>query len=363
MLNETIYKQPLVLFLGAGASAPLGMKTTVQFINWVSSRDNIDLDLLYGIIKNVEPSKEVGKAPDIEAVLDYLEKLVEAGELFRKLGDLKTLEQLEKEKRERDNSITARPYPSVTSLATNVKLRDQIEDLVVEHYSEMEVNKAYSHYGPLYAGFSINRLPIFTTNYDLSVEKFYEHPKVRVRLIDGFKKDKLTIPHWSDEVYQDYVPQEEGKDIILFKLHGSVDWFKTPGGDIQRTEAKQRDPGSLKTVLVYPTRTKREIHEEPFRTNYDYLLACLAHARVCFVVGFSFRDQEIVEHFREAAGLNKDLRVVIFDTEERAVEGISTKLKLARPPEIIKIPSEAAENNIRFVARHIKEEVSKLIDS
>ena len=300
MLNESIYKQPIVLFLGAGASAPLGMKTTVQFFDWIRTQTEIDYDLITQILNDIKPSEEVGKKVDIEAVLDYLEKIIEASEPY------KNLDLLDK---------TGSPG----RLNEIVKFHNHIKDLVVEHYSEIEVNKAYSHYAPLYAGFSIYFLPVFTTNYDLSIEKFYEHPKARVRLIDGFKKDKVTIPHWSDKVYEDYVPKKEGNDIILFKLHGSVDWVKTPGGDIQRTEAKQRDPGSLKTVLVYPTRTKMGIHEEPFRTNYDYLLACLAHTQICFVVGFSFRDQEIVEHFREAAGLNKDLRVVIFDTNERAV--------------------------------------------
>ena len=347
MLNEHIYKQPIVIFLGAGASAPLGKMTTLQFMQSVITQGGSDINLISEIMSSVEPSEELGKKVDIEAVLDYLEKIIEASVAYEKLKLLDKPDSLGK-------------------LDGIIKLREQIQDLVVTHYSEIDADKAFKHYAPLYEeGFTIGRLPIFTNNYDLAIEKFYEHPQAPFRLIDGFKKERLTIPRWSDEVYENYVPVSSGKgsDIILFKLHGSVDWVRTPGGHIQRTEAKQRDPGSLKTVLAYPTRTKREIHEEPFRTNYDYLLACLAHTQICFVVGFSFRDQEIVEHFREAAGLNKNLRVIIFDTNEKAVEGISGKFKLDRPLELIKIPSEAAEKNIRFVAKHVKEEVSKLIDS
>jgi hypothetical protein len=136
-------------------------------------------------------------------------------------------------------------------------------------------------------------------------------------LIDGFDRTKV-IPEWSRSAYEDFTPT--GADVISFKLHGSVDWVRTPTRAIQRVEARKRDPGGMPTVIAYPSRLKREIHEEPFRTNYDYLLACLLHAKVCAVIGFSFRDQEIVEEFRQAMQLNKELQVAIIDPNAKAVK-------------------------------------------
>lgn len=333
MLNELIYKQPVVVFLGAGASAPLGMMTTVQFINWVRNQEGIDWRLIDRIIENIEPSKEVGSVPDIEAVLDYLEKLIDGAQLYKKLG----------------HSVSVDEY---------VSLRDQIEDFVIAHYSEIDADKAFSHYKPLLQELATPVLPIFTTNYDLCVEKAYEHskPQLRPRLIDGFKKTGVTIPRWSKTAYKDYKPREKGNDIILFKLHGSVDWHRTPAGEIQRIEAKQRNPGNLKTVIAYPSRTKTEIHEEPFRTNYDYLLACLAHTKLCIIIGFSFRDQEIAEHFREATGVNKDLRLLIFDINEKSSEYMLSKFTPTSGSAWVTLEREFAKDNIKTaMGRTIKE--------
>lgn len=320
MLNEHIYKQPLVVFLGAGASAPLGKMTTVQFLNWVRRRDEVDFNVLNKVIENIGPSKEVGMMPDIEAVLDCLEKFIEGRELYEKLSGF-----------------------GLTSSDQYIKLRDQIEDLVVTHYSEIDANDAFNHYKPLLQECLAQVIPIFTTNYDLSVEKAFEGPQAQFKLIDGFHRRRRVTPKWSANAYHDYKPSKKGGDIILFKLHGSVDWVRTPSDDIQRVEAGKRDPGNLKTVIVYPTRIKREIHEEPFRTNYDYLLACLTHAKSCIVIGFSFRDQEIVEHFREAVGMNENLQVVVFDKNKAIEEHIIGKFKPNRGLITIEVGKETTE--------------------
>ena len=339
MLNEHIYKQPLVMFLGAGASAPLGMKTTVQFIEWVKTHRKTDSKLIIQVLKNVKASKEIGQKKDIEAVLDCLESIIEASGLYKKLDLF---------------AKTDRFFGKLNKIDT---LRKHIQDLVVEHYSEIDIAKACNYYIPLFEGSGTRCLPVFTTNYDLSIEKCYEDPSVQFQLVDGFRKERRTIPHWAGEVYKDYVPKENSNDVVLFKLHGSVDWVKTPDGAIQRTEAKKRDPAPLKSVLVYPSRTKKEIHEEPFRTNYDYLLACLAHAQKCVVVGFSFRDQEIVEHFREACGTNKKLQVVVFDTNRKFEDHIIGKFTPSRGLKVIQVPRTSAEMTIEYVARHMEQEI------
>ena len=338
MLNELIYKQPLVVFLGAGASAPLGKMTTVQFLNWVRYRDEINFNLLNKIIENIEPSKEVAKTPDIEAVLDCLEKFIEGRQLYQRLSGF-----------------------ALIATDEYTKLCDQIKDFVITHYSEINPVEAFNHYEPLLQESSVPVIPIFTTNYDLSIEKAFEYPHAEFRLIDGFVRRRKTTPKWSANAYHDYKPRQKSKDVVLFKLHGSVDWVRTPSGDIERTGTRRRDPGDLQTVIVYPTRIKREIHEEPFRTNYDYLLACLTHAKVCIVVGFSFRDQEIAEHFREAAGMNSNLEVGIFDKNLRLEENISRIFHPKQGFFISTTLNEQATDNIKRVAEWINDRMKILL--
>lgn len=310
-MNENIYRQPLVLFLGAGASVDLGMKTTVGFFEWLQSHPAIDYRLLTSIANRVETSEEVGSKPDVEAILDCLEKVIEGAQLLEGHG----------------HRVEFTGY----SLDQYIKLRDQIKDLVVSHYSQIEQKRAFELYRPLIESALPAPLPVFTTNYDLGWEKAYELTSAQsyelrdapFNLVDGFKRERRTTPQWSRSEYEDYKPS--GADIILFKLHGSVDWVRTPSG-IQRVDIPQRNPGGAQTVIAYPSRLKREIHEEPFRTNYDYLLACLLHTKVCVVIGFSFRDQEIVEELRQALELNEGLELRIIDPDVQAMFHLNSRL-------------------------------------
>ena len=293
-MNEAIYKQPLVLFLGAGASADLGKMTSVQFLDKLQSDQSGDeWQLLMSIREHVQGSAELGGKHDIEAVLDFIESLTQAKKSFEEMGGSVYLEKLDE-------------------LA---RLGAQIKDRVVSHFSEMDAVKAATlHVAFLPKLAESKPLPLFTTNYDVAIEKT---SLILERIVDGFQRD-LVIPEWRRWEYENY--KSAHGDIILFKLHGSVDWVRTPGGAIQRVESGTRDPHPLRTIIAYPSRLKREIHEEPFRTNYDYLLACLLHAKVCAVLGFSFRDQEIVEEFRQAMELNKELQLLIIDPNANVIK-------------------------------------------
>jgi hypothetical protein len=143
-----------------------------------------------------------------------------------------------------------------------------------------------------------------------------------------------------------------GADAILFKLHGSVNWVRTTEG-IQRVDIPQRDLGGAPTVIAYPSRLKREIHEEPFRINYDYLLACLLHAEVCVVIGFSFRDQEIVEELRQATELNQKLGLMIINPNAEAINAhLKTKFGFDAKPVLIN--QEFTAENAQSLADYIK---------
>jgi hypothetical protein len=188
---------------------------------------------------------------------------------------------------------------------------------LVEHYSEIDGERALELYSSLLVKLAQpHPLVVFTTNYDLAIEKLHEFGVIE--LVDGFSNGKYLKPRWSRQGYDFYNPSGRG-DVILFKLHGSVDWVRTPSEGIQRVDIPKRELGGAQRVIAYPSQLKRDIHEEPYRTNYDYLIACLLHAKVCAVIGFSFRDQEIVEEFRQAIDLNENLKLIIIDPEAEVV--------------------------------------------
>jgi len=385
-MNETICKQPLVLFLGAGASQPLGLKTTPEFWEWFHFNSGFDFNLLSAIADCIQPSEELGGKPDIEAILDILEKINEGRQLEEKISKNPSFKYSERPPVVETNTEVSES--KITQVFKGpplwVEISDRIKDLVISHYSQLDGEKAFELYRPLLKLAGRYPLPVFTTNYDLAWEKAYEHGKstpseishveiedismidedwrgpfprryLSLNLVDGFSRETVT-PKWSRSVYEEYFPSFEA-DLILFKLHGSVDWLRTPSGAIQRLESSQRDPGGMKTEIVYPSRLKREIHEEPFRTNYDYLLACLLHARLCVVIGFSFRDQEIVEEFRQAMELNEDLKLLIVDSNAEAIQ-LHLQKKFGFQPKAQLIKEEFCLHSTGPLTNRIQNELS-----
>jgi hypothetical protein len=359
-VNEAIYKQPLVLFLGAGASKPLGLKTTPEFWEWFRFDSGFDWNLLNAIAESIEPSEEIGRKPDIEAVLDILEKISEGKELEEKISN-STSFKYSKYAKVLETKPTV-PEGKITEFIKPIlvwwDISERIKDLVIEHYFQVDNEQAFKLYQPLLELALHRPLPIFTTNYDRAVEKAYESTiiptydirKAPYNLVDGFSRERIVTPIWSRSAYDDFMPT--GADVILFKLHGSVNWVRTPEG-IQRVDIPQRDLGGAPTVIAYPSRLKREIHEEPFRTNYDYLIACLLHAEVCVVIGFSFRDQEIVEEFRQAMQLNKKLGLLIINPDAEAINA-HLKTKFGFDPKPVLINREFTAENAQPLADNIK---------
>jgi len=318
------------------------------------------------IAESIEPSEETGRKPDIEAVLDVLEKISEGRELERKISNSSSF-KYSKYSQTFETKATV-SEGKVTEFFKGIpvwqNISEEIKDSVIKHYSEINELKASRLYYSLVKLAEWQPQPVFTTNYDVAIEKTYEEyvdcyptsdDNRSLSLIDGFDRTKLT-PEWSSLAYREYKPT--GVDIIFFKLHGSVDWVGTPSGAIQRVASGQRNPGGMPTVIAYPSRLKREIHEEPFRTNYDYLLACLLHAKVCAIIGFSFRDQEIVEEFRQAMELNEKLKLVLIDPKAEAIEfHLYNKLGFKPKAELIK--EEFTIENAQSIADRIAAKVKR----
>ncbi len=255
------------------------------------------------------------------------------------------------------------PSISPHSLESLERHFERIKDLVAEHYSAIDSEAAFDLYRPflencfeLIKGYPSTTLPVFTTNYDLAIEKTVKHSAGNFRLIDGFNKE-LSPPEWSAVVYDSYEPPRRGNALVLFKLHGSVDWQQTPFGPIQRAETGRRDSGTLKTVVIYPTQRKSEqLSEEPYKTGFGYLSDCLCHANCCVVIGFSFRDAEIVRTFREGLKSNKNLMIIVIDPRSDSLARLLLKkLKVGRSsPEFHALSTEFSVGNSKEVSEFVK---------
>jgi hypothetical protein len=326
MLNENIVGSEHVLFLGAGASAPLGLLPTGPFLKLLQDR-------LHEMIAVEEGQRIQGawqgplsqlftkaaryhraRTPDSELVLDYLEHLIST---HRQLGELPV--ELSKLVGTGDASAFHRDW--VIGLS---RLRDRIQRVVAEHYSDVDGRNAFNLYEPLLDALTHQGsvVPIFSTNYDWTFEHLVEEVESRYVLVDGFRSSP-TGDRWDRAVFDDLEPGNRPR-LVLFKLHGSTSWYtEADSGVIRKFQASQPEIGGSRATLIYPTQVKAEaVSADPFGTAYDYLVAALSGARLCIVIGFSFRDPAINNTISRALIGNGRLRLVIVEPAINSDPGV-----------------------------------------
>lgn len=148
----------------------------------------------------------------------------------------------------------------------------------------------------------INSIPrahpveVFTSNYDLLMEQAFE--ECGVPYFDGFSG--------SDRTFFD-VPSMEQVSLPprwarLWKVHGSINWWRTKDGDIQRREQGEADASQM----IHPSHLKYdESRKMPYLAMQDRLRAFLARGQAVLVTcGYSFLDGHINQAILDGLGGN-----------------------------------------------------------
>jgi hypothetical protein len=289
-LNSQIAEAPVVYFLGAGASVPFGLPAmeglTESF--WESLN-----------------SGELSESPSFESLLDELNfRGFRSGEsdwnLESILEQLSLLERLRGVQEEKRDTIT--------------RLRNEIVAHIRNQLSPSHPNIKDNHYyyDLLFRSSGQRTVPVFTTNYDLIVEKSAAYYEESWTLLSGFRDTPDRRSLWSASTVHSYAPSTRELDIVLFKLHGSLDWFREK--ETKEVVSLSHEPKKLlDRVALWPAETKF-IFQEPYFTAYVYLGECLRNARLLVVVGYSFSDEPIVERIAGSTAENpKGLKILWFD--------------------------------------------------
>ena len=148
-----------------------------------------------------------------------------------------------------------------------------------------------------------SRIFIFTPNYDLLFEN--AATEVGLNLINGFSG---VVKRYYSSDYLDSVTgkinhntfvQDKSLSIHLFKLHGSISWYKlNESGDIREAhqDAIQKlDPSTYQNCMILPRRKKRlEVPISPYDKIFEVgklVLNRYCNNLVC--AGYSFGDDHI----------------------------------------------------------------------
>ncbi|MDT7161982.1 SIR2 family protein [Citrobacter freundii] len=172
---------------------------------------------------------------------------------------------------------------------------------------------------------------IFTTNYDLVIEKSLE--AIRAPYFDGFVGS--YEPFFWQESVETLVRRNDLTQnwIRLWKIHGSLSWFWKKRenlkshkvirlGKVDKIEEEKNE------IVIYPSKEKYDLsRRQPFLVYFDRLKNYLLNGELLFIfTGYSFLDQHINEIIFNCLRQNNRLSVVVFfyaDSEVKKLHSLS----------------------------------------
>jgi hypothetical protein len=299
-VSNDIIRSPCVIFLGAGASRILGLMLMKEFVNSLKEANPPEKDLFDVITKQKED-------------LEYL---------FEQLSELETKEYLTfTSPQEGSNALGLRRSLMGGGIkATALNLSSWLRGKVFAHYRQIDEDSRKliliaNIFRPLLQ--KSRPLAVFTTNYDPVVEVL-SRKHLKCSLLDGFRHDASRAEYvWDRDVF-DKATFPPGDSLVLFKLHGSANWIQSGARILKSAPIFGGEDTEHKNVLIFPATRKIAI-ADPYFTCYDYLGKCLANAKLCLVVGYSFRDYDALTGFKAAKIQNPSLRILVMDPAANAI--------------------------------------------
>jgi hypothetical protein len=276
----------LIFFLGAGASIDAGLSGVLQLVDrfkeWLESKSKTDqLNIVVEILSILDMWKKKRHDPsdiDIELLLDAIERIEERdNDLLLYFHKDKTL-RLEK----------CGSYDSISN--GKKRLSSELKRFIREVFSETQLKTDYLE--PL-NGF-INEygvLSVFSTNYDACIEKFSKNNSKK--LVDGFS------PNWNP------IQEFSGPNvhIRLYKLHGSITWYRSEQGDYTRSDiivdndkVLLLDGQQMIPLILYPGR--KFSYFTPLLHNLSELQEALRTAKMLSLLGIHLRTTILQKFFR-----------------------------------------------------------------
>lgn len=335
-------KAPVVLFLGAGASVPIGFPTTRQIMENMGL-EPYDADKLKRVTQQGDILRNIySKLPvkDLEGILDFLRMYNYRSDI----GDFRPFKygiDILKEELMDIVGMLDDDIPQPIKDKTSIAIKDEIIKICDNHYEEISRLERqviyqlyrYYHFGPEHRDISektykpildlilndqvygeIDELPIFTTNYDLVFENLRHRPfMTKYEFINGFSIEKNSELNIFDDAQ--YERKADKQAIKFFKLHGSLSWAnrKEDNMIVDFPHFSRIINDNYTWPLIIPPAGFDKYPRDEFHILHEYFEKYLEKAEICIVIGYSFRDIGRVGHiFEDVMNYkNKDLHVII----------------------------------------------------
>jgi len=297
--------KPYLFFLGSGASVPFGLPTMRQMVNEFeeSLEKYSPVQKLYDLVKII--LETAYGYVDIESIFSVIDIIIRDVRYIdygfasvHKLAMVGVTSLKEKafhrSEVERANELARLMKEFVRErckLGDSAEVDDKINRLYGRVF-EAFCNK-YSIGKTVQSGkssFFDPQCPIFTTNYDLVVEQYFQGRSY----INDLWKDENNIKTLD-------VEKIEAGPTTLIKLHGSLNWFQLGDGTVVNLDSAKNRFGSQNVkgeVMLYPIRQK-DLYLYPWFNLFYRLKKDLSDTNNWIVLGYSFNDEFIRNTFAE----------------------------------------------------------------
>lgn len=302
-----LYSKKIGFFLGAGTSCAMGLPNVWDLTKEVESRVNPKLVEKYRIVKNLVP-KVNNILPENVTIEHILNLVRQIKDLTNARADLLFLEISGTDSMELDREICKQIYCIISEKEAN---------------ADTLVMRRFIAWLGICNNYEVKE--IFTTNYDLIVERSLE--KNEIPYFDGFVGGYEPF-FWPESIEKEVLCKDLTYSWVrLWKIHGSLNWeFKNGSSRIIRTSRKEIPTNEL---VIYPSKEKYNLsRKQPFIAYFDRLKQYLRNGEITLVMsGYSFADQHINDIIFSALRENTLLFCLVFcysDDQVNEMEKFST---------------------------------------
>lgn len=300
------YSKNIGFFFGAGTSCALGVPNVEMLTTGIEAKLTGNFLASFKLVKADLETNITTRKVNIEDILNHIRRIRElTGE-------------------------TAKVYEGVSG--ENAKLLDKeictvIYDIIADKESVANIDNTIKFFAWLSL---LNRdysKEVFTTNYDLIIEKSLEASQIPY--FDGF------VGSYEPFFWQESIDQFVSKNdltqnwIRLWKIHGSLSWFwkedsKTNSQKIIRIGKIDNIKDEDNELVIYPSKEKYDSSKkQPFIAYFDRLKNYLLSGELLFVfTGYSFSDQHINEIIFNCLRQNNRLTALVFFFQDAEVENL-----------------------------------------
>jgi hypothetical protein len=290
----------IIVLLGAGASCDAGIKNSLQMIQEIERKLDDDWKDYKNLYNYIESShfrlQRIMNVPSKEISFN-IENLV---------GLLDTVIRISTKEFEGYNFVGAWEKELLSVAGNNMEKAQAFKNEILKKLKEKwlspgDFKTATAYYKKLATTGYTSYLKIFSLNYDMCVEHNMEAEGRRIER--GFNENRI----WDYRRYDDL--KDDAADFYLYKLHGSLDWFRDEELRLTFVDGVQTiDPQKME--IIFGVQNKLQSYD-PFNFYfYAFREACFA-AELIVVSGYGFLDKHINDNLANAFKINSSRKLII----------------------------------------------------